>query len=80
MNNCNALRPDSGASSRGIAIGPPLASGSLTEHDGRPHRTRRRRRPRGEAVAKGISMHCHVAHLDGRFAGLVCTNSLREAK
>jgi len=21
--------------------------------------------------------HCHVEHLDGRFAGLVCTNSLR---
>jgi hypothetical protein len=22
--------------------------------------------------------HCHVQHLDGRFAGLVCCNSLRE--
>lgn len=21
--------------------------------------------------------HCHVQHLDGRFAGLVCTNSLQ---
>ena len=23
--------------------------------------------------------HCYVAHLDGRFGGLVCTNSLVEA-
>lgn len=23
--------------------------------------------------------HCHVQHLDGRFAGLVCVNSLQKA-
>lgn len=24
--------------------------------------------------------HCHVLHLDGRFAGLVCTNSLQPTR
>lgn len=28
----------------------------------------------------GTMGHCHVQHLDGRFAGLVCVNSLERIK